>query len=196
MKRPYSPSTVEKWVSDLFIRADILSPADIIPERISEAFGIDYSLWNGTALSYRSEDGKRFYILESKSADRLERKKHFFHELCHALRHVGDQRKMIESFRQKQEWDAKLFVLYAAIPYHMINFDKNYTFHDLMHEFDVSEELAFARLEDIRQKSISERQYRHHKFVSIYTPFSLHNCTNETKRLMQQLGKQTGVDYL
>ncbi|MFT8362963.1 MAG: ImmA/IrrE family metallo-endopeptidase [Sporolactobacillus sp.] len=192
MNPSYSPSTVERWVSDLFIQAGILSPTQLLPERISEAFGIDYSLWNGSALSYRSEDGKQFYILENKASSRSERKQHFLHELCHALRHVGDQRKMVETFRQRQEWDAKLFVLYAAVPYHMINCTRNYSIQDLAAEFDVSKELAWQRIEDIRVKNYWDEKLRFETMVceSPAPAYNLSEKSTETQRIMYQLKNQ------
>ncbi|MCY9577897.1 ImmA/IrrE family metallo-endopeptidase [Paenibacillus alvei] len=43
----------------------------------------------------------------------------FLHELCHLLRHAGNQTIMPEQFTQAQEAEADAFTMYAAMP----NFD-------------------------------------------------------------------------
>ncbi|WP_234541377.1 tyrosine-type recombinase/integrase [Paenibacillus pseudetheri] len=45
----------------------------------------------------------------------------FFHELCHVIRHSGDQRWMPDLFREAQEIDADRFALYATIPFFMLD---------------------------------------------------------------------------
>ncbi|WP_244966010.1 ImmA/IrrE family metallo-endopeptidase [Paenibacillus alvei] len=44
----------------------------------------------------------------------------FLHELCHLLRHAGNQTIMPEQFTQAQEAEADAFAMYAAMPISMI----------------------------------------------------------------------------
>lgn len=45
----------------------------------------------------------------------------FLHELCHLLRHAGNQMIMPESFTKMQELEAEQFLLFAAMPFSMIS---------------------------------------------------------------------------
>lgn len=196
MNKPYSPPTVENWVTKKFIKANIIFPSDLKLGQIAQAFGVDYSSWHGKAYSYKAPDGSGVYIVSNRFESIIQQRKYFFHELGHILRHCGDQRKMNESFRMMQEADANLFSMYASIPFHMINFERGYTLHSIMEEFQVSKELALKRIEDIRQKTFWEHKRRRENPKPILHPFNLKNCTDETKRIMAQLSKQTGVRFL
>jgi Zn-dependent peptidase ImmA (M78 family) len=195
MKQPYKPSTIEQWVSDKFIEVGILQPHDLKLKLIANSFGIDYSLWDGITYSYRDKHDGKLYIIDNKNHDEINRRIRFFHELDHVLRHSGDQLDIPDSFRQMQEWDAKLFTMYASIPYHMIDFEKGYTTKEMMDMFKVPEKLALKRIEDIRQKTYWEQKRHQSLNLPDYRPFSIKNCSNETKRIMAQLTKQTGVDF-
>jgi hypothetical protein len=102
---------------------------------------------------------------------------------------------MPQSLREYQEWDANLFAMYAAVPFHMIDYSRPHTVHSIMEEFNVTRALALKRIEDIRQKAYWEERRLRERYVSSFIPFSLKNCTNETQRIMRQLSQQTGVKY-
>ncbi|WP_328591351.1 hypothetical protein [Brevibacillus migulae] len=55
-------------------------------------------------------------------------KEHFFHELCHILRHAERQR-MARSISEVQEWVARYFPCYATLPLHLIT---KYNFKGIM----------------------------------------------------------------
>ncbi|MFB6471253.1 ImmA/IrrE family metallo-endopeptidase [Paenibacillus glucanolyticus] len=87
--------------------------------RIADSFGVD--LRYDTCKSF-SDNEERFIILDKReSAISSSVRKIFFHELCHVLRHAGDQRKMPYLFKKAQEDEAEHFVLYASMPYFMIS---------------------------------------------------------------------------
>ncbi|MFJ5621981.1 hypothetical protein ACIQD3_04430 [Peribacillus loiseleuriae] len=64
-----------------------------------------------------------------------------------------------------QEWDAQHFVLYAAIPHHMLQFidvDDPYVIDQMVHLFKVTDDLCFKQLEQIqnrRMNRIAETTY-------------------------------------
>ncbi|RWZ60871.1 ImmA/IrrE family metallo-endopeptidase [Halobacillus fulvus] len=97
----------------------------------------------------------REIVLDTKLSKPMQREQ-FFHELCHAIRHVGKQTMMPDAFRELQERDARHFTLYAALPYHMI---KEYDLNDpelierWAYDFNVSFELCEERLEQIKRRS-------------------------------------------
>ncbi|WP_175616022.1 ImmA/IrrE family metallo-endopeptidase [Piscibacillus halophilus] len=77
--------------------------------------------------SFSVEQGEfRLININNNLAD-YEKKEQFYHELCHILRHYGNQMMMPKAFRELQERDARHFTLYAAIPFHMLH---DYEFKD------------------------------------------------------------------
>ncbi|WP_371809544.1 ImmA/IrrE family metallo-endopeptidase [Halobacillus sp. Marseille-Q1614] len=105
--------------------------------------------------------GRYEEIVINSTKDPLIQREQFFHEFCHALRHVGKQTMMPEAFRELQERDARNFTLYAALPYHMI---KKYNLQDpeiierLSQDFKVSPSLCVERLDQIQRRYISARE--------------------------------------
>lgn len=85
----------------------------------------------------------------------------FNHELAHVLFHIGNQRKMTESFRLYQEYKANQFMYHACIPTFMLDDLKinDYTYKTVLkvqHLFNVEFHFALKRLE----------QYIHKKYYS------------------------------
>ena len=193
MSKPYNPPLVEQWVTDKLKAADIFYPDQLDPERVAAAFGVDYLLWHGITFSYRGNPDGRLYIVNNADVSEPERRYRFFHELAHALRHAGDQCDMAETFRQAQEWDANLCAMYAAIPFHMIDFNNGYTIYTLMDEFTVTKNLARRRAEDIRQKTIAAEQFHNEGYdPAPARSFCIDKCSGETKRIIDQLARQIG----
>ncbi|MFC7321066.1 ImmA/IrrE family metallo-endopeptidase [Halobacillus campisalis] len=113
--------------------------------------------------------GRYEEIVINSTKDPLIQREQFFHEFCHALRHVGKQTMMPEAFRELQERDARNFTLYAALPYHMI---KEYNLKDpeiigrLSLDFKVAPELYVERLDQIQRRYISARQEKCHTKIT------------------------------
>lgn len=83
-------------------------------------------------------------------------REHFYHELCHILRHAGRQIMMPEAFRELQEWDARNFTRYAALPLHMItkyDYKQPEIVEVLSEQFKVTPELCEERITRIRDKT-------------------------------------------
>ncbi|WP_100488599.1 ImmA/IrrE family metallo-endopeptidase [Sporolactobacillus pectinivorans] len=194
MNRPYNPPLVEKWVSDTFIQAGIFYSSDLQADKICKAFGIEFGGHFG--ISGSKIINHESFIVIDKRLDVPDQHEQFLHELGHILRHDGDQTNIPQSLREYQEWDARLFAMYAAVPFHMINFGQSSTVHSIMDEFNVTRAMAVKRVDDIRQKTLWEERRRRDKYVPVSTPFSLQNCTDETKRIMAQLSKQTGRKFI
>jgi Domain of unknown function (DUF955). len=190
--QPYSPPLVEQWVSDALIHAGILCPADIYADNLCAAFGIEYG--NHFGVSGSAIITGVPYIAVDCRLSVPKRHEQFLHELGHVLRHYGDQYDMPQTLREYQEWDADLFAMYAAIPFHMIDFDKGYSLVTLMDDFCVTKSLAAKRMDDIRQKAFFAEKDR--PISPAYRPFSLSRCSDETKRIMHKLSRQTGVKQL
>lgn len=79
------------------------------------------------------------------------------HELCHLLRHAGNQTTLPQPFVQYQEEDAELFVLYASLPFFMIKElnlppDHGQAIKQISSAFSVSMEQARKRYEQILRR--------------------------------------------
>lgn len=194
MPLSYSPSSLESWVSKKLFTAGILYPSDLRATKIAKAFNIEFSSHFGIAGSKVIDH--EFFIVTDQRLQEPEQHEQFLHEFGHILRHDGDQCYMPKMLREYQEWDARLFAMYAAIPFHMIDLSKAYTIHGLMEEFNVTRPMALKRIDDIRQKKYWEERRQRERYVPVFTPFSLKNCSVETKRIMAQLSKQTGAKFI
>ncbi|MNI54719.1 hypothetical protein D3C73_1096290 [compost metagenome] len=119
----------------------------------------------------------------------------FFHELCHVLRHAGDQRHMTQQFKRAQEQEADQFVLYAAIPFFMfaklpVPDQRQEAIAYLSEIFHVPLELAEQRLDQIQRRMLhgglmaaareADRQKRNQET----------GWSSETERILDQLGRQ------
>ncbi|MDU0329214.1 ImmA/IrrE family metallo-endopeptidase [Paenibacillus sp. 3LSP] len=111
----YRETHLEQWMNTKYLNHGISSPADLDIDRIAEAFGIGLVYGNHPSFS----DNEENVIFLNKMMQADQSRVVFFHELCHVLRHAGDQRRMTELFMHAQETEAEQFVLYAAIPFYM-----------------------------------------------------------------------------
>ena len=155
----YVPTPFEQWTEQLWSRAGIRSVAQLNIEEVADRLGIWVHYVNGgsCALEYM---GMRSIILDKRLSER-EQWETFLHELCHLLRHAGNQTLMPKSFCESQEAEANRFVLYAAIPASMLVGEELPDRMDeaaewLADKFGVSVALACKRLEQI-QRRIFER---------------------------------------
>jgi Zn-dependent peptidase ImmA (M78 family) len=152
----YYTTALEDWVTNFYKRLRILHPRQINEAHIARIYSI---FINGHKLpSYHKVYGnfRGIYIDIRKSKD-LQREI-FFHELCHILRHMGVQTMMPVAFRELQEWDARRFTLYAAIPHHMfkyIDFDDPFVIDQTASIFKVTPELCEERFEQIKNRCMS-----------------------------------------
>lgn len=196
MIKTYKPTTLEKSISDFYIQLDVLSPSHLNPFLISRALGIEYDQFISPACS-GDEEGVPYIITDLRSPYEKQREQ-YFHELGHVLRHDGDQNnRMPQSFREYQEWDAHLFTVYAMIPYHMLDFSLNYTVKGLMDRFNVPSHIARKRFNQIRRriyfsKPESNQEVKRKDSYQL-APYDLSCRSAETKRLIAQLNRQTGV---
>lgn len=129
-------------------------------DRIAESFDVDLKYDTCKSVS----DNKEKIIILDKRLTSLQQRKIFFHELCHVLRHVGDQRKMPLLFREGQEAEAENFVLYASMPFFMISPLKlpdrqNDGVQFLSSTFKVPLKLAKRRLEQIQRRELQGKLF-------------------------------------
>jgi Zn-dependent peptidase ImmA (M78 family) len=147
----YKPFPLDLWVSKLYRSLGIISPEDIDCRKIAYKLGIHLTITDKRCFA--RDEGNFKLINLNMYLDAASQRKVFFHELCHILRHSGYQYKLMPtSFLELQEWDAKHFTKYAAIPFHMLGFVdwKSKTLvHDMAKAFCVPEEICEYRVQHI-----------------------------------------------
>ncbi|MGI8314902.1 ImmA/IrrE family metallo-endopeptidase [Halobacillus mangrovi] len=150
----YTTTVLEDWVSNWYMKHKFQFPMDLKLRKIAMKYEIfiHYKPFESRYVRY----GRYREILLNSTLDIVTQREEFFHELCHAIRHVGKQTMMPEAFRELQERDARHFTLYAALPYHMI---KRYDLNDpelldrWAYDFKASYKLSEERLRQIKRRS-------------------------------------------
>ncbi|WP_458414559.1 ImmA/IrrE family metallo-endopeptidase [Schinkia sp. CFF1] len=149
----YKPTTLEHYVSDSFKKLQIYQPHQINKSYIAEKLGIYLTFSDKKPFAHEEDDFKLINI--DKYASKKVQREQFYHELCHIFRHAGNQLTLPKPFSDWQEWDCHNFMLYAAIPYHMIHYLQPYEYGNIKHlsdTFGVTENLIVYRLKQIKRR--------------------------------------------
>ncbi|WP_246021270.1 ImmA/IrrE family metallo-endopeptidase [Paenibacillus lentus] len=147
---------MEQWISSALLENGICTPGDLFDlEWVAEAFDVKLLFSDSPSFS----DNELRVIFINKHLDDIIVRLIFFHELCHVLRHAGDQRYMPELFEEAQEYEADAFVLYATMPFYMfsqlsIPQSKGEAVPFVADVFNVSLDLADQRLEQIFRREM------------------------------------------
>jgi len=149
----YNLSRMEKWITNQYLMHNIIEPENLNFDALSIAFEVTlYRL--SLCARYDIYKKRRFIVVDSRCSIHKQREQ-FFHELCHILFHEGHQSDMYEPFRKLLEREAERFVLYAALPYHIIkyyNLASETIIYDLSSDFQISEKLCHSRLKQIKSQ--------------------------------------------
>ncbi|NOJ73152.1 ImmA/IrrE family metallo-endopeptidase [Paenibacillus alvei] len=157
----YQMTRIEEFLEGLYERIGISNTYQLTIEEIAKRLNIwiYYTPMRSKALEVRP--GMNSMNIDSRLPSR-EQWIEFLHELCHLLRHAGNQTIMPEEFTQAQEAEADAFAVYAAMPISMIRetslpercCDAAACLSD---EFRVPMEMAQKRLEQIRRRVYAGR---------------------------------------
>ncbi|MEI2466627.1 ImmA/IrrE family metallo-endopeptidase [Niallia taxi] len=153
IQKTYYPTTaLEDWVTNFYLRLNIQLPQEINEDNIAKEQRI-FLHRKKIAPFYQIVGRYRGITIDIRESKNMQREM-FFHELCHILRHSGNQILMNKAFRELQEWDTKNFTKYAAIPHHMIQYipltDENVIDH-MVSIFKVTPKLCEERLIQIKK---------------------------------------------
>ncbi|WP_079708016.1 ImmA/IrrE family metallo-endopeptidase [Paraliobacillus ryukyuensis] len=180
MFESYHKTDLETWLENLYKKHGILTLSDLTINNVSRKLKVDIIFMeNAKELAIWDEEDAAIFLNPNKSNEEV--RAIFFHELCHPLRHYGDQLEGIDTFTALQERQANQFMLYASMPFFMIKdmvmpqFDYQWGSF-LAHEFNVPLYLANKRadqlLQRIKQASIDQ---------IIKEQYSLYNINNKPK---------------
>ncbi|WP_276355399.1 ImmA/IrrE family metallo-endopeptidase [Cohnella caldifontis] len=155
----YVPTALEQWTDQLWRKAGIREPSQLNVDEVASRLNVwvHYLDETSRALEYM---GMRSVLID-KRLNAREQWEDFLHELCHVLRHAGNQTLMPKSFCEVQEAEANRFVLYGAIPASML---MGMAIPDHLEEgaellaerFGVTIPLALRRLEQIRRRIFAQ----------------------------------------
>jgi Zn-dependent peptidase ImmA (M78 family) len=110
----YQTSLLEDWIDRLYIQLGIRSPDQLDFKIISERLRIPLDIRNLSSRIYEGE-----IIINSRLTPE-EQWQEFGHELCHKLRHAGNQMFMPRPFFQLQEFQANYFAYHFCVPTFML----------------------------------------------------------------------------
>jgi Zn-dependent peptidase ImmA (M78 family) len=152
----YKKTHLEHFVEKLYITHSILQPEDITIQRLSTELDIHIDYAPVRSRAYESLSGMRFVLLDNRTTP-MKQRFDFLHELCHMLRHAGNQMTLPVPFIKAQEEDAEKFVLYATMPFFMIQScslsgDYNITIQQISNVFGVSRDMAKIRFDQILRR--------------------------------------------
>ncbi|MGG1314041.1 ImmA/IrrE family metallo-endopeptidase [Cohnella laeviribosi] len=170
MLRYYRPTPFEQWIENLWRKAGILTPGQLTIDEVASRLNVwvHYLDVTSRALEWM---GMRTILID-KRLGRAEQWADFLHELCHILRHAGNQTLMPRSFLEHQEAEANRFTLYASMPYYMLKDmplpeRKNEAVACIASRFGVTFAMASRRLEQIQRRTFEailwEEFERHEK---------------------------------
>lgn len=152
----YRTTLLEDWVERMYTRLGIQSPSQLNVFEI--AYRLNAWLYFNDFPSKSIERNGLISISLNRGLTAPEQWEDFLHELCHVLRHAGNQMHLPKPFVELQEWDADNFLLYAAIPYSMyrnlILPSRECEAIDIIaREFGCTHALAERRLQQIRRRT-------------------------------------------
>lgn len=190
----YFPTDSERYIKELYTELNFFSPRDIDIDTIATYFDIDIVYYEGRPKTKWFPDGSKIILL-NKFTPTYENRLRFFHELCHILKHVGNQDKLPKLFRDLQEEQAFSFQRYAAMPYHFFEpylklNCRNTCISAISEDFNVSLDDAKKRLEQVER-----RIYQGMWDKKINATRRIHlskkeGYSEETLRIMAQLYRQ------
>ncbi|MEC0228053.1 ImmA/IrrE family metallo-endopeptidase [Paenibacillus alba] len=196
----YQTTPLEQWVEDLYIQHGITTPAQLSMTHLAAKLNIWVYTMDMNSMAV--EKNGLFSINVDRRLSAKEQWEDFLHELCHVLRHSGNQMVMPDRYVDWQEQDATNFQLYAAMPLAMLKKlslpeQKNEMIALLSEEFQVTYRLAEARIVQIQRRvlqGIMDQEYQR-LTESQFTRYSSANWSDSTRAIMNKLEqlKQKGA---
>lgn len=160
----YRKTNLEVYIEELYISKNISTPQDINIIDLSHKIGINTEFVPIGSFSLESPAGKWTIFLDNRIS-KIKQRNDYLHELCHLLRHSGNQIILPKSFIKYQEEDAEQFKNYAIMPFYMIESltippDYNQAVYYLSSVFSVSIERAKKRFDQIRRREFEDFTFR------------------------------------
>lgn len=151
----YRKTHLEDFIEKIYIENGILTVDDITIDVLCGRLNIKTEKVDVESFSIYKEPKSIIFLNQRKTPQ--EQREDFLHELCHLLRHEGNQLVLPKTFVEYQEEDTKQFKLYALMPFFMIeqiDLSPNHgeAVKQLSSVFSVSLDLARKRYEQIMRR--------------------------------------------
>lgn len=194
MFRHYQMTILEEFLESTYEAAGIIYPYQITVDEISQRLNVWLHYRPVTSRALEAVSGMYSMFLDERlPAD--QQRLDFLHELCHLLRHAGNQISLPAAFTEMQEIEAEHFVLYAAMPFSMIKrLDlpdrRGLAVSALVETFQVPAAFAERRLDQLQRRVLQnmwnqiskEHENKMHHFEPTWS--------RETMRILKQLDRQ------
>jgi Zn-dependent peptidase ImmA (M78 family) len=109
---------LEEFIENLYMKINIYHPDQLHVEEISARLGIVVEYVDGVSKCFESQPTMMIFLNQNLSP--AVQWQEFGHELCHLMRHAGNQHTLPPFFLRMQEWQANSFALHFCIPTFMI----------------------------------------------------------------------------
>lgn len=157
----YKQTDLEEWINTQYKKTGLHYPSDLDIVTIADMFNIDICYYEGPSVADYPDDENAVIFIDSR-LNQMQRRKVFFHELCHPLKHCGFQEDMPTLFREHQEMQAEQFQYYAAMPIYMLE-EFKYVSPSLLtkimaEEFMLPEPFVERRLDQVKRRIHIGRQ--------------------------------------
>src|SRR5690625_3827661 len=142
---------LEDFIRDLMSAHKIHAPPDLTIDNVAEKLKLK--------VSYKAKTFRFGNEIILQPGTRQQEWQLFGHELCHYLRHCGNQLNMHPLFIQLQEYQANYFACHFCVPTFMLEQLKEVNHCVIMEKFNVEEGFALRRLEMYERKMLLARTY-------------------------------------
>lgn len=143
---------IEKYIYNFYKRISISEPHHLGVHSISERINLPVLYWEFTSEATHYDGRYKMFI--NQHLPPQQQWQDFGHEICHILRHDGDQNGMVMSFLELQEWQANYFSYHFCVPTFMLVTLEEVTVYEIMTQFNVDFEFASKRLNLLNNKII------------------------------------------
>ncbi len=152
-------SHLEDYIYELYTSIGVVNPSDLDMRSIAKKLGVEI-VYKRKSFNLENE------IILVRSGEREEWME-FGHEICHFLRHYGNQLDMHPLFIDLQEYQANYFAYHFCVPTFMLDRLFNYTLSDIMNLFNVGYEFASKRLDMYKNKIYSRVLLNGHARIGV-----------------------------
>lgn len=154
----YRMTILEESLEATYATAGIIYPHQITVRELSQRLNVWVHFRSVSSRALEAASGMYSMFLDDRLPPDRQRLD-FLHELCHLLRHAGNQMVLPESYTRMQEIEAEHFVLYAAMPFSMIRRmeipdGRGSAIAVITESFNVPADLAEQRLDQLQRRTL------------------------------------------
>jgi Zn-dependent peptidase ImmA (M78 family) len=193
----YTYTPLEEFVKNLYKKLSITVPKEIKMVEIAIQLNIQLHFYDDASVAV--EGNGIHHILIDERLNKAQQWQDFGHELCHSLRHFGNQLLMLDddllhSFMRLQESQSDNFMYQFCVPTFMLLNYKIANFLDvkagipfIVENFNVTEEFAAERLNRFKRQLLQSKSDADHRaFMESWYP-KAPPYSKETNDILKQL---------